>query len=62
LPIFAVGQKAPPEKRFILRLWRVRHKSFFISSELRASGRELRANRLPGARGSQLAARYRVVP
>jgi hypothetical protein len=30
LPILAVGQKAPPENRIIVRLWRVWHKSFFV--------------------------------
>src|ERR1019366_1963301 len=30
LPILGVGQKAPPENRIIVRLWRVWHKSFFV--------------------------------
>jgi hypothetical protein len=50
LPILAVGQKTPPEKRPILRLWRLPHKRFFMSFELRAASE-------PVARSSRLVAR-----
>jgi hypothetical protein len=40
LPILAVGQKAPPENRIIVRLWRVWHKSFFaITRKRRCRGK-----------------------
>jgi hypothetical protein len=54
LPVLAVGHKMPPEKRLILRLWRVPHKSFFKSFELQASSE-------PVAQSSRLLARSRLV-